>query len=542
MDTGADLCLIPASPADIRAHKHNTAAATGVPTLWTATEGRVKVYGTREIALKFGNRTFNQLFVIGNVGQNILGNSFFLDHNLGIDPKGKKLVDLGAGQGWKGITDANPTKEALATVICSVAAVATDGSPLPEENSDPEFQQLMREFPEILQANFKTNKVAHGAQHYIPTSCAPIRARPRRLDQAKLACAKAEFAEMERLGIIRRSSSPWASPLHVVPKANGKFRPCGDYRRLNAATEADSYPLPHIQTFNERLTKCTVFSKIDMVKGYHQIPMCEEHVRKTAIITPFSLFEFRRMPFGLKNSAQAFQRLMDSILGHMTYAFVYLDDILIASRDRTEHRQHLHEVFSLLRQHGLVVNIDKCELGVSELDFLGHHVSSAGIQPMQIRVKAIRDFPAPRDKAGLQRFLGMLNYYHRFVPHLAEVLIPLHEAVAFKGKTKNEMGPWSERCQTAFDQAKQQLADAALLHHPDEKALLRLTVDASDHALGAQLEQRSAGKKWAPIAFFSKKLSTAEVKYSAFDRELLGIYAAIRHFRSFLEARTFSVH
>ena len=127
--------------------------------------------------------------------------------------------------------------------------------------------------------------------------------------------------------------SPWASPLHVVPKANGKFRPCGNYRKLNTATEADSYPLPHIQTFNERLTQCTIFSKIDMVKGYHQIPMNEEDIKKTAMVTPFGLYEFLRMQFGLKNSAQAFQRLIGGILGNLPYAFIYLDDILVASRD-----------------------------------------------------------------------------------------------------------------------------------------------------------------------------------------------------------------
>ena len=294
---------------------------------------------------------------------------------------------------------------------------------------------------------------------------------------------------MERLGIIRRSSSPWASPLHVVPKANGQFRPCGDYRKLNNATEADSYPLPHIQTFNERLTQCTIFSKIDMVKGYHQIPMNEADVKKTAICTPFGLFEFLRMPFGLKNSAQAFQRLMDGILGHLPYAFVYLDDILVASKTRTEHRQHLKEIFSLLSQHGLVVNLDKCELGVTQLDFLGHKVSAAGIRPMEKRVDAILEFPAPSDKAGLQRFLGMVNYYHRFLPGIASRLIPLHAAVAFKGKTKNEL-VWSEECRAAFDLAKKALAEAVLLQHPNEKAPLRVTVDASDIAVGAQLEQR----------------------------------------------------
>ena len=153
---------------------------------------------------------------------------------------------------------------------------------------------------------------------------------------------------MVELGIIRRSSSPWASPLHVVPKADGSLRPCGDYRRLNQATEDDRYPLLHIHSFNSQLKGATIFSKIDLAKGYHQIPMADEDVCKTAIITPFGLFEFLRMPFGLKNAAQAFQRLMDSIFGDIPYAFVYLDDILVASQTRQEHFAHLRQVFALL--------------------------------------------------------------------------------------------------------------------------------------------------------------------------------------------------
>ena len=154
---------------------------------------------------------------------------------------------------------------------------------------------------------------------------------------------------MLSMGIIRPSSTPWASPLHVVAKANGGWRPCGDYRRLNSATADNRYPLPHIHSFGSVAAGATVFSIIDLVRGYHQIPMDPDHIPKTAIITPFGLFEFVWMPFGLKNSAQAFQRLMDGVFRGITFAFVYLDDILVASPDHASHASHLRQVFARLR-------------------------------------------------------------------------------------------------------------------------------------------------------------------------------------------------
>ena len=188
--------------------------------------------------------------------------------------------------------------------------------------------------------------------------------------------------------------------------------------------------------FTARLKGCTVFSKVDLAKAYHQIPMHPDHVPKTAIVTPFGTFEFLRMPFGLKNSAQAFQRLMDSIFGSLPFVFVYLDDLLIASRSRAEHGQHLREVFELLRENGLFINKSKCLLGVSSLDFLGHRVDKDGVSPMTDRVSSIVSFPQPTTKKQLQSFLGMINFYHRFLPHIANTLIPLHGCVVACGRSK----------------------------------------------------------------------------------------------------------
>ena len=224
---------------------------------------------------------------------------------------------------------------------------------------------------------------------------------------------------MEAIGIVRRSSSPRSSPLHVVPKPSGGWRPCGDYRRLNTVTVDDRYPMPRLQDFTATL-----------VRAYHQVPMTPNDIPKTAVITPFGLYEFLRMPFGLKNAAQAFQRLMDKVCQGLARVSVYLDDILVASEYRHQHLRDLTELFSRLEDHGLVIKPTKCVLGVSSIDFLGHHVNAKGIVPLPEKVRAIRYFPRPSTVKGLQEFLWMIHFYHRFVPHVAEILVPMHAAFA----------------------------------------------------------------------------------------------------------------
>ena len=243
------------------------------------------------------------------------------------------------------------------------------------------------------------------------------------------------------------------------------------------------------------------------------------------------------MSFGLKNAGQALQRLMDGILHDVLFAFVYLDDILIASKSPKQHLDHLRQIFQLLSSNGLVINKAKCTFGAQQLDFLGHRISGAGIQPIPDRIQALCECKAPTDRSSLQRFLGMINYYHRFLPHIASILTPLHAQASGKGQNID----WSDECQAAFQKAKDALCKATLLHHPKPQAPTSVTVDASNTAMGAQLEQLHEGS-WVPIAFFSRKLSQTERKYSAFDRELLAAYNAIKHFRHFLEGHSFTLY
>jgi hypothetical protein len=360
------------------------------------------------------------------------------------------------------------------------------------------------------------------------------------LDQLKLKAAKEEFSKMLAAGVVRRSSSCWASPLHMVKKKDGTWRPCGDFRKLNLVTTEDKYPLPNMADLSSRLDGCTIFSKLDLQKGYLQVPVRQEDIPKTAIITPFGLFEFLRMPFGLRNAGMTFQRMMDQLFFDLPCVFVYLDDLLVASRSVQEHQEHLRQVLAVLQRSGLVINAEKCVFGRPSLEFLGHTVQAGGISPLPDRVAAVQRFPRPNTVVELQAFLGLFNYYRKFVPAAAKIVKPLTDALQGGLRPQHQI-QWSAAQHDAFLAAKAAIAATTQLAHPSPAAEMALVTDASGTHVGAVLQQRVGRQPWRPLGFFSQKLSTAESRYSAFDRELLAVYSSILHFRHLLEGRHFEI-
>ncbi len=262
-------------------------------------------------------------------------------------------------------------------------------------------------------------------------------------------------------------------------------------------------------------------------------------IPKTAVITPFALFEFLRMPFGLRNAAQSFQRFIDEVLRGLDFCFGYIDDLLIASTTRSDHIHHVRQVLERLAAHGLTINPSKSVFAVDSLDFLGHHVSSSGITPLEENVRSIRDFPQPTSQRKLRQFISLVNFYRRFIPHCATLMQPLNGLLSHP-KDKSRELTWTSEALSSFTATKAALADASLLTHPASDAPTSIMSDASDVAVGAVLQQFLHGR-WCPIAYFSKPLKPAETRYRTFDRELLASYLAVKHFRYFVEGREFHI-
>ena len=516
IDTGAFKSIYPAGPddrPDTKPDRVKLVAANG---------SKITTYGSRPVPLHISGRHFTWDFIIADVQTPLLGADFLAYHHLLVDVANRQLLDVDTYQ-------TTPLASSPHHPTINSCSTETRGR----------FDHVYREYPSVFKPELhQTPGLAakHGVFHYIKTTGPPVKAKFRRLSPEKLRAAKQAFADMEKMGLCRKAASAWASPLHLVPKPDGAWRPCGDYRRLNLQTEPDHYPLPNISDLTTQLDGAKVFSKLDLLKGYFQIPVNPDDVDKTAIITPFGSFVFHYFTFGLRNSGATFQRMMDQIFGELPFCAIYVDDILIYSKSEEQHQHHLRTVLQLLQDNGLVARPDKCIFGVSKVEFLGHEITASGVRPLPSKVAAIRDFPTPTTIRALQEFTGMVNYYHRFLPGIANKMAPIYEALTGNPKTL----PWDDTLQRAFDDTKQALTDATTLSFPRPGAHLTLSTDASNVAVGAVIEQTVNGTT-KPLGFFSRKLRPAERNYSTFDRELLAVHLAVRHFRHLLDGARFTI-
>ena len=382
------------------------------------------------------------------------------------------------------------------------------------------------------------------AQHVINIEAGtqPINTRPYRLPEAQKKEVQTQVKKLLDEGIIEESCSPWNSPILLVPKkadASGtrKFRLVVDYRKLNAKTIGNAYPLPDITEILDQLGQAKYFSCLDLAMGYHQIDMNPEDIDKTAFSTKEGHWAYRRMPFGLKTAPATFQRVMNTALSGLTgtRCFIFLDDIIIYANSLEDHDKKLRDVFRRLRQNNLKLQPEKCEFLRKEVTFLGHKVSERGVEPDNRKVEAVENFPQPNTVKQLKSFLGLAGYYRRFVPQFSKIAAPLHKLLKKEAKFS-----WGVDQEIAFRTLKQKLTSKPILKYPDFSEEFILTTDASNDGAGAILSQGEIGKD-LPVAFASRSFNQSERRYSVIERELAAILWGIKYFRPYLFGRSFKV-
>jgi transposase InsO family protein len=379
------------------------------------------------------------------------------------------------------------------------------------------------------------------ARHRIElTSGKPVYVKPRRYPHTLMAVIKKKVEEMLKEGIIRHSTSEFNSPLWAVPKgsATGKeqdYRVVVDYRELNKRTVTEKYPLPRLEEMLDRMTGAAVFSTLDLKSGYHQILMDERDIPKTAFTFERGHYEFVRMPFGLKNAPITFQRIMDEFLTGLEPGSVqiYMDDIIVFSPDVTTHVKQLERVIERVKEFGFKISADKTVLLQPRVKFMGHIVSKNGVEPDPEKVEAIGKLRVPETVKEVRSLLGALGYYRKFIKNFAEITEPLTALTR-----KNCQFCVDERVRKSVEQGKQALSGAPVLTFPDLEKPFVITTDASQVALGAVLSQEKGGED-KPVAFASRKLTDPETRYSAIERELLGIVWAIEQFRPYVYGTEF---
>ena len=353
-----------------------------------------------------------------------------------------------------------------------------------------------------------------------------------RMSDKELIELKSQLDKLLAQGFIRPSVSPWGAPVLLVGKKDGGMRMCVDYRALNKVTTKNGYPLPRIDDIFDQLRKAKWFTKIDLRSGYHQIRVAKDSIAMTAFRTRYGHYEFLVLPFGLTNAPAHFMALMNTIFRDYLDKFVlaYLDDILIYSETFEEHLNHVKLVLLRLRKHKLYGKLSKCDFAKKEVEYLGHNVSATGVSMEDSKIQTIKEWPKPTKKVEVQSFLGLVNYYRRFIKNCSTLAKSL---TSLCGNTDFE---WTAEQEQSFENLKTAVSTAPVLRHFDPKLDIIITTDASNTALGAVLEQQE-NRKVRPVAFHSLAFNIPEQRYAAHEKELLAIVDTIRAWRVYLHGR-----
>ena len=373
---------------------------------------------------------------------------------------------------------------------------------------------------------------------YLDSSATPIYRKNRPLPLGQQELVKTELKTLAQNGIIYPvSHSEWASPLVIVRKPNGEIRMCGDYKvTVNKYITYDQYRIPLVDDLMCKVVNCRYFTKLDLRRAYHQIPLTLKAQGLTTVSTPYGLFRYRALPFGFSNAPSQFQRTMDSLLGGVEGVCVFQDDILIYAETIEKHLEILRKVLQILLSNNLRLSKSKCEILAESIAFLGHNLSSKGVSPVESKIEALIDTPIPTSPKLLHSFLGLVNYYAKFIPKLSEKVRPLYRLIR-----KGAKWQWTEEFTNIIEEIKTGLSQLPILSIFDPGQHTVLYTDASPVGLGAVLSQRDSFGNEHPVYYASKSLTPAETNYSQIEKEGLAIVWAVRRFHQFLYLRRFEI-
>jgi hypothetical protein len=388
--------------------------------------------------------------------------------------------------------------------------------------------RVVRDFPDVFPEELPGMPPDREVEFVIDLlpGTAPISKRPYRMAVEELKELKKQLTELQEAGFIRPSSSPWGAPVLFVQKKDGSQRMCVDYRSLNDVTVKNKYPLPRIEDLFDQMRGARVFSKIDLRSGYHQMRIRPSDIPKTAFSTRYGLYEFTVMSFGLTNAPAYFMNLMNKVFMEYLDRFVvvFIDDILIYSKNESDHEQHLRLVLQKLRDNQLYAKFSKCEFWIDKVPFLGHIISNGGIAVDPAKVKEIMEWRVPTTVTEIRSFLGLAGYYQRFIEGFSKIAKPMTSLLE-----KGREFKWDEKCQESFDQLKERLMSPPVLIMPDLQKGFDIYCDACGQGLGCVLMQDGH-----VIAYASRQLRKHELNYPTHDLELAAVVHALKIWRHYI--------
>jgi hypothetical protein len=495
VDTGAEVSVI--SEKTWQKHFPEQKLKPSQVILKTYTDGIIPVVGEASVNVSYEKQSAKlPLIVVSGVGHNLMGRDWL--HSIRLN--------------WKGIAKVSSERPSS-------------------------LEALIQDHKEIFKkglGTFKGPKVKLHVQHQATARFHKPRPVPFAIKEA----VGKELDRLEADGILKKvDHSEWAAPIVSVPKKDGSHRICGDYKvTVNPVLDIDQYPLPKPTDLFTAMAGGKKFSTLDLTQAYQQLLLDEDSSKYTTINTHKGLYRYTRLPFGIASAPAIFQRTMDMVLQGIPYMSCYLDDIIVTGANDEEHLENLKEVFKRLESQGLRLKKSKCKFLQSSVEYLGHRIDSLGLHATSEKLEAIQGAPEPENIQQLRSFLGLLNYYGKFISNLASLLHPLNELLR-----RDTPWVWEECCAQAFSEAKQALTSSSVLMHYDPTLPISLAGDASAYGIGAVISHTLPDGSERPIAFASRTLTASERNYAQLEKEALSLVYGVKKFHQYLYGRRFTL-